>query len=243
MGWVEQALEKQEAKYARLNAEAEAAALSIPLHTRAPGWLYVGREITCIPDPAYPWNPEVVKAIQKIAPDIVPIFVRYHYQEPFDNGTYRIHTFGRHGLACINPDRRTGYADINPAMPSVEYNGVKFSKPNQLEIIFKGGEDPRAKDLPGRYVPFDWDVYRFVKENYRKKNLQQLKAQFITDAFARYEARKAKAAEEKAYWLKDFQKYAKRKLEQASELEAKEYFLGDRTPEKKPTVALGSRGR
>jgi hypothetical protein len=241
MGWVEQALEHQDRLYRALNQKANSEGYSTSLRSTAPGWLYQGIEITCIPDQTYPWDPKVVKAIQKIAPDIVPIWVRYIYKEPTDWGTNRLHVIGRHGLACVN---KTPGVDPNPfqcRMPQIPCQGVYFERPNQIEYIFKGKEDINALDLPGEYIPFDWAVYDFVKASYRKNSFAEMKDHYITKPLEARRKREQKQKEEAAYRARDFQKYAARKLEQASEVEAKEYFLGlgRHNPEVKPYVFQG----
>ncbi len=227
MGWIEQALEQQEAYYRRFNATAEHNALATPLRSVAPGWLFQGQEITCIPSVETPWDGKVVKAIQAIDPDLVPIWVKYIYKEPADWGTNRIHVIGRHGIGLVDKSPGT---DPNPFPCEMPKGGLalgcKLERPNKIEHIFKGGEDPRASDLPGKYVPFDWEVYKFIKDNYRKKTFKELKQFFLTDPKARYDANQEKSIEESAYVKAQLQKYWQRKLAEVTDVETKNYFLG-----------------
>ncbi len=240
MGWVEQALEVQEQGYKKLNAEADANSLSTPLRDKAPGWIFKGIEISCVPSETYPWDPKVVRAIQKVAPDIVPIWVKYIYEEPNDWGNPQTHVIGRHGLGAVN---KSPHSERNPfpcRMPDMPCQGVYFERPNQVEWIFKGIEDPRAKDLPGAYVPFDWDIYRFVRESYRRLTFSEIKEKFLDRDKERHEATLASRQEYIAYMQKDLRAYAKKRMGEVSEVEMKEYFLAtNRKKAPNPKVFLG----
>jgi hypothetical protein len=224
MGWIEQSLDKSEEFYKKFNKTADQNALAAPLRSTAPGWLFQGQEISCIPDVAHPWDLKVVRAIQEIDPDIVPIWVKYIYKEPADWGTNRTHIIGRHGLALVD---KTPGTEINPfpcAMPGKRVLGS--TPPNKIEHIFKGLDDSRASDLPGTYVPFNWEIYNFVRDNYRRLSLKQLKDHFINDPKARHDAKKAAEAAEADYKKSILQKYWQRKISEASDVETREYFLG-----------------
>lgn len=227
MGWIEQALDQQEAYYKRFNATMEQNALATPLRSTAPGWIFIGQEITCIPDSVHPWDGKVTRAIQAIDPDLVPIWVKYIYKEPTDWNTNKIHVIGRHGIGLVD---KTPGIDPNPfncEMPlGGKALGCRLERPNKIEHIFKGGDDPRASDLPGKYIPFDWEVYKFVKDNYRRLSLKELKNFFIYNPKTAHAEREQAEKKEALYQKDQIQKYWERKMSEVTETEMKNYFLG-----------------
>jgi hypothetical protein len=240
MGWVERAIALQEKRLAKVNAQRPV--YEVPLRK---GWTFVGSEVSAFPPPGYDWEPAVVRAIHEVAPDCQPIWISYLYQAPKDElgqSNAEFYKFGRHGLARVVRDPKTEPTPLPIKMPShrsFNYWGFKMQKPNKIETVFKGEDDPRAKDLPGAYIPFGWWVYYFVKNNWREWTKEEIRARMRAEEEAHYEAADRRA-EESEYVAKQYQKYAAKKLAQISEVELKEYLLsgGEQTPSK-PTVVVG----
>lgn len=214
--WVREVVARQRQQMRNLD---NGPVMSMPMQQRAPGWLLLKTEISCIPDAAYPWNPEVVKAIQGITKDIVPIWIKRVYRSPYDEAQQEEVVIGRHGLG-----QRTYYSPVIPfscPMPS----GYSFTKPNSIYWEPWGEADKRARDLPGAYVPFDWRFYKHVKNNFKDFDLKAYKEQIMQQLYE-HEQGQQKNKDEMARMRAELDKYVSRKLETCSETEMKEFFLG-----------------
>lgn len=221
--WMEQADQRLAAWGTAM--QQQAGSVSVPLRSRAPGYRFLGIEVSCIPDSVYPWNPTVVKMIQGVAPDIVPIWTKWVFDEPVEFENPQRVVYGRHGLARVINNLHSERHIYYCPMPSYNYGGVKLQKPAKIELIPQGSPDQKYKDLPGAYVPFDDWFYRIVKDNYGEKTPEQLKEFYVRapkEAHARAAAIQDAEAERKNA---DIQKYVNKRLESVSEVEMKEYFL------------------
>lgn len=223
-GWLKEAHRRQEAGFDRLNARRPSYAIQ-----KRKGWTYKGMEVRTFPPPGYDWDPKVVNAIHSIAPDIQPLWITYVYSSPPEEGkdNVRIETFGRHALGRVNTDPHNKLVPFPIQMPvhtSYSYWGYKIQRPNMIEWIFKGDEDPRAADLPGAYEPFGWATYHFVKRFYGHHDIKQIKQGLHVEEDV-YEEALAKRQAEEAYKVDQVAKYTQKKLDQISEVELKEYML------------------
>lgn len=237
-GWLKKAHAKQEAAFERLNAARPTYAIPKRL-----GWTYKGVKISAFPAPGYDWNPKVIQAIQRIDPDLQPLWITYIYLSPPEDGrdNVQVHTFGRNALGRVNRDPHSQLYSLPVEMPSrtsYSYWSFKMQKPNMIEHIFVGDRDSRAADLPGAYQPLDWEAYYFLASAYGHHTLAALRSKWMSEDA--YEAQLEKTQEEEAYKVSQVTKFAQKKLEQTSEVELKEYMLGGgfEASAPKPTVAI-----
>lgn len=205
-----------------LKAAADSMLLARPVAdspSNAPGWIDMGQEYSLGEDPLYPRDPTVTKAIQIFDPKIVPLWCRWGFLPP-DRGDVVV--FGRHAV---------GRWVDNPHGEKAGLPGL-LSLVNQVEFIWEGTifgqKDPRAIDLPGAFLPWDWRLYSFCREHFvANPDIKAMKQQFVQAP----KAAKHKAAEERradlAYRAKDLQKFVDKKLAEAGEVEIKRHFLGD----------------
>ena len=194
-------------------------------------------EITLIPNSVYPPDWNVVKAIQHIDPSFVYLWVKW----PFRNAdTGEIRVMGYHGLGRIvdNP-HSTPYKDWDCVLPTYKPNGVKVGKPHIIEAILYNASLDRTEGFPGRYVPFDWNVYHWVVRNYGHHSVKDLKKELIADKKEAWEKTRKKNLEELAYIDKDTSKFVDKMIDRASDVEKKEYMLGTREKSKPLFLDVG----
>lgn len=205
--------------------------IGIPLRT-SPDMIRGPREIDITysysPDPGCERDERVTAAIRRFDPDLVPLWGRYTFVIDNLSGTKEMVTFGRHVIARRVPSPK------NPLEPlkvvcTADYNGPV---PNLIELIWDtrvfGQHDPRGKELPGEYLPWNWRMYKFAQEawNFKQNNtVKQLKEKLVWKpqevlAKAR-EARRKKQIELNAQLRKDAQKL----LDKLSEVEVKQHML------------------
>lgn len=220
MDWVKQALKYQDAYMNGLSNQQ----VSVPLPNRTPGWRLLASEISCVPDVEYPWDPQIVKQIADWSGgNLSPIWIKRVYGAPHldaqaESGVVII---GRHGL---------GQADVKGSprqlfhvpMPS---GHVPFKKPTHVYWEPWGEADPRARDLPGAYVPFDSRFIKQVKASYRELDVYAYQAQIRARA-DQHETNLRRTQLEHEYRADKIRKYAKKKLENISEYEMRDHFLG-----------------
>ncbi len=215
--WVREVFNKQQKKIQDL--ETNAPVYDIPIHTRTPGWIFIKEELSCIPDPLYPWNPKIVKAIREIDSNLVPLWSKRIFRTPYSDSRNEHIVFGRHGLGM-----RTKSSFVIPfdcPIPS----GYQFPKPNNIYRIFEGEDSKVARDLPGEYIPFDWRIYKYVKNNYRELTREQLLA-MTKGKFEAGHKQTQKNSLEFGKMNQTIQDYTAKKLWDVSEVEMKNHFLG-----------------
>jgi len=191
-------------------------------HT-APGWRDVGMEISCVPDAVYPWGAAELKQIWAWDPGVVPLWVRWAFLKAADEGgglvVFRRHAIGRH---VKNP-----HGDMtlhNVQMPSMPCQGVKFERPNQIELILMG---ETLGDVPGEFLPWGPWLVQKLRTLYRELHPKELKRELLDVPWEAAARRKQQARAEDAYRKRDLDRYITRKLKDVSEIEAREWFLGD----------------
>lgn len=205
--WYRDALINRKRQLGKLQQQAPSLTVTIP--NRAPGWHEVGMEISCIPDAVYPWDAQVFKAIQRIAPDLVPVWVRWVFISP-DGETV---VFGRHALARVNKAKKREGVNWNVEMPTMPVNGCRFETPNDELTIIQAETSSIAPDLPGDYLPFGWNVYAMVRDNYKHHDIKDLKKRFIEDKKEALSREKKRLADEQEYKQRDLDKFINKKLE------------------------------
>jgi hypothetical protein len=223
--------------------------IAVPIHDspeNASGYCDLGMEFTCVPHPKYPWSPEILKAIWEFDPGIVPIWINWSFQVPYDDATpSRVVTFGRHAVGRYRPVLTNNVPQIPRCeMPTMPCQGVRFAKPNILIRMFEGAPmENMPADLPGEFVPWDWSIKKrlrqlFIRDAVSSRELAKQTVGGIMDA--RRKRRAARQAEHEDR-MRDIHKFVDKKLESLSDLEIEEHFQRrqHRTRASKPYVDLG----
>src|SRR5262245_11111658 len=129
--WYRTALRRRARK--RLEALSRVQSLVLPIRdspATAPGWREVAVEYTCVPDACYPWDPEVLKAIQTFCPDVAPLWVRWVFLSPRSDAGEQLVIFGRHGIGRRVSNPRAALYPLHCPMPELPCKGLRFSQPN-----------------------------------------------------------------------------------------------------------------
>jgi hypothetical protein len=240
--WVEEADKKNIAELRQLNDAAPALERPVrdSFHT-APGWREVAFELTCSPDPAHPWDPEVVKAIWRFDSGLVPMWVNWVFAPPGDDAGRVV--FGRHVLGRYEPHRKGDAPEFRVQMPTMPCQGIKFERPNVLELVLMmptNTQYPDAPDLPGDYIPFNWAIVEWLRERYKasQKGGKEIARDYINAQREATEKAQAARDDEMEYRRKDLEKYVNKKLEQVSEVELKNHFLRDKERKRRIQVSM-----
>lgn len=247
MDWVGAAVARAQAKLQSLADSAPT--YSMPMRTcpdDAPGWSMVEERYSAIPDVAYPPDPAVLRALRAFCPDVTYFAIYSTWRSSKDDGPRKHMTLMRHGVARRVEDPRHEVHDFYCEMPATPVPGFPtLYQPNYVELNHYDRHDrPWGYDLPGAYLPFDWYLYYDLYESYFNGEIQasrDLKDATLTPHLAKLEREKASRADEAAYKERDLARYRQRIFEAASEIEMRDYLLGDHTPARKPMIEL--RGR
>lgn len=191
------------------------------------GWLFKRIEFYGYPPPGYEWDPALVRAIQNTFPEFQPFWVNYIFLSPVEEGQANREyvKFGRHGYGRYIKDPHSEVIPMPVKMPSRRAGfGFRMRPVTKIEDVMRGVEDPRAKDLPGAYMKFDWWLLGFLKENWKEWSVAELRAANSEAEDSFYEESRQRQSEQHQSTA-DFTKYAQKKLAQVSDIEAKEYFL------------------
>lgn len=235
--WYRKAKAKHAAKLQALETAAQLSAPEVTIPDRAPGYHEVGVEYSCVPNPEYPWDPEVFKAIQTLRPDLTPLWVRWIFLTPPEEGPQKPVVFGRHALGRVDKGILQSIP-LKVDMPNMPCQGVRFEKPNRIWKIFEGEKNARYSDLPGAFIPFNWEIYQHVascKDMTAKEIFESVVRKPQEEARRRQEQRMA----EREYIQRDLDKFADKMLERMSEVEIKERILGGAAKKTRPSVVVG----
>lgn len=245
MDWVYEALRRRRQQMMALEASMptfEYTAATGPDEAR--GWLFLNEFYTCVQDVRYPWDPAVMRAIREFCPDAMPILIKSIWRR---SRLSHMHPeemiLVRHGIARAIRDPiapvHTFYCD----MPARPIPGIPLRRPNYIEVNWYDKLDrPWGHDLPGAYLPFDWELHASLRQGY-EDNLSSgdLIRKLCDPYFARRKAKEMQAHSERAYEADHLLAEEKKILDQTSELEMRDAFLGDQTPPKpNPTVAVSA---
>jgi len=195
----------------------------------APGWREIDVAYSCIPDPVYPWDPVVMKAILEFAPDAVPMWVHWVFLSPQETGNPEVVVFGRHALGRRIQNKTSELEPFRCAMPTMPCQGLTFERPNRIWFIHEGSTHPKNPDLPGAFLPFDGSILDRAKKSAtgfrmtEKEFIESMKKDFIEKERAATELRKKQVQDDIEYRSRDFEAYARRQLDKVSDVEAKEY--------------------
>jgi hypothetical protein len=198
---------------------------TVPVRTdfaSARGYRYIGMFYTCIPDPAYPWDPRMVRLIQEFAPDTVPLWVHWVMRSPRDKVGEKDVVYGRHALGRVIKPARTDLFPFRCAMPTMPCQGMTFEKPNAIWFIHQG-DSPSGEylDLPGDYLPFDstivskaWDSWAGAQNTTEKEFKEELREELINRPMRESAARRAYRDWEMGQRNQDFATYAKKVMDE-----------------------------
>lgn len=211
----------------------------------ARGYREVDTLYSCIPDPSYPWNPDMVKAIREFLPDVVPMWVQWVFMRP--NSKEKV-VFGRHALGRTIKDPGRDLMPFRCSMPTLPCGGLHFEKPNRIWFIHEGERNRDYPDIPGTYLPFDDSIVHRARESVRYMQLSDkefraaMEKELITDVAEARERKKALHADERAQRDHDFHMYADKLMETVSDVEIEEYrrSVGRRDRATKPMVYYGA---
>ena len=230
--WVAEADRKRVAELnkARLSAPSFQHKVADSFHT-APGWRELSFELTCIPNGQYPWNPEVIKAIWKFDPTLVPMWVNWAFAPPGQDN--EVVVFGRHVIGRHEPLLCGEAPEFFVSMPSMPCQGLTFKKPNVLELVLmmpRNSQYPEAADLPGDFLAFDWPIVEWLRERFKasQKSGQDMARDYINAKREEEDRNRACREDEMAYRMRDLERYVSRKLDQVSEVEIRDHLLGER---------------
>jgi hypothetical protein len=211
----------------------------------ARGYREVDTQYSCIPDAAYPWDPDAVRAIQRFMPDAVPMWVQWIFMVP---NSRELVVFGRHALGRSIKEPGRDLLPFRCAMPTMPCKGLTFERPNRIWFIHEGDRNRDYPDIPGTFLPFNdglvhraWESARYMKMS-EKEFREAMEQELIRDVeVARARKRALHDADMEAR-DKDFHGYADKLLETISDVERNEYIRasGKRGKTKKPMVFHGA---
>lgn len=198
MHWTEIARRQHVAATAALAEAVNRQTISVPLvgdsdwNTR--GYVHEGTFFSCVPDVQYPWDPVILRHIRKLCPDAMPISISsvYRWSNFHENGY--IHEpikIVRHGLArSIQCDDRIGpMHDFYCEMPGYYVPGLRIPGrsiedcvPNFIEVNWADRQRREyGQDMPGAYLPFDWEFFYALKDAYDTHREQLAKSKRVVD--------------------------------------------------------------
>ena len=188
----------------------------------APGWRELDMEFSCC-EGEYPRDPAVTRAIRTFDPDMIPLWVRWVFLSPQETGAPYVEVFGRHAIGRWVKNPHYLHEPLRVLTP-FHWRGPT---PNQVDLILEGVPDPRAADLPGAFVPWDWRLYYFLRKAYTDhRSAKELAKQFVHDPAEAQRRAQEQVRAEFEYRQRDLQRYAQKQLDKVSEVEAREFFTG-----------------
>lgn len=152
-------------------------------HT-APGWRMLEEIYYCWKDVMYPWDPAVVLAIREFEPTAMPLTIRSSWQKMDRGNPQPPVTLVRHGIARIVRDALLPLHNFpgGIGMPRV-HEPYLFSSfpgihqkiaPNYMEVNhYDRDVRPYGYDLPGAYLPMNWDFYAVLRRDYENNRRHQ----------------------------------------------------------------------
>lgn len=238
--WVAEAAKREKQFFRRLNHAMPS--YQVPVADSpytCPGWLWIGTFFSCVPDSMYPWDPAVLRAIREFEPTVVPLTVRFVYRQADYGNLQEPVVFVRHGIGRYERSVVAPLMPFSCDMPSTPIPGCRhLPRPNILEVIWEDKKEP-GSDLPGPYLPFDWELYASLRQSYVSNLTGKELARKMIDGHASERAREYnRKHDEAAYITRDLEKFYSI---EPSEVELKEAVLG-REPPKPPPMVYVSQG-
>jgi hypothetical protein len=213
----------------------------------APGYRTIATIYTCIPDVAHPWDPNVVRAIWRFAPNFVPMWERRVLLPQGALGDEDAIITGRHALGRVLKNQRGWLPELKVTMPSFPCQGLTFERPNDLAFVHEDVlEEGQSRDLPGPYLPFDGTIVRKAVDlaiGYsmsEKEYKEFLNATIVEASFRDYLRRMQGVEDDMEARDREFQPWAARQVERISDVEMGQYMrsAGRRERPRKPFVVV-----
>ncbi len=200
----------------------------------APGYRTIKTEYTCIPDVAHPWDPDIVRAIWRFAPEFVPIWERRVLLPQGVASEKEAIILGRHGLGRVVRNQRGWLPDLKVTMPSFPCQGITFGRPNDLAFLHEDElEEGQSRDLPGPYLPFDnsivWKAaeYALGFSMTEKEYREFLNESIVEEDFRQFLVARERARDDDMDARdREFQPYAQKQVDNISDVERGEFLRG-----------------
>lgn len=178
-------------------------AYSIPVadsRMTSPGYIFLGDVFHTYQDALRPWDPAVIEAIREFEPTAMPFTVRSHWQRVNYGDIEPEFTLVRHGMARVVRDARIPIHQFRCELP-VHDEPMTYTTPhvygwrpaNYIEFVWYDRDDrPYGFDLPGAFLPIDWEFYhnarRTYENNRRPKDIAEEMLEPARDQKARADA-------------------------------------------------------
>jgi len=133
-----------------------------PAGTRR-GWRAAGVELTAVPDPAYPFDPAIVRWMrQEFDEELMPLFIRRAYRN--DNGTVRVA-----GFHCLATARWNPEFEPPPWTHRVTLRAVgEIRKPTAMVMHLEDRKARVGDGLPGAFLSFNERIYKGLRSLYQE---------------------------------------------------------------------------
>ena len=226
--WYREADRRSKARQEALQREAIRNAPRFSIKDSPTGWALLPEfpQYQVVPSPEYPWDPDVVKAMLKVDPRVVPLWVTWAYKPPIDSPDQGVFVTGRHGIGLAIDDPKIEQHDFQCLMPTSSIHGLTFKRPTVIHKIYHVA--PETEERIGGFVPWSWWMYYNLREEFvGDKTGAPTGREFVRKARELWEARQAQNAKERDYAFGDVNEYVLRKLANVTEQEIKEYLLRD----------------
>jgi hypothetical protein len=213
----------------------------------APGYRTIKTEYTCIPDVAHPWDPGVMRAIWRFAPNFVPMWERRVLLPTGATSDTDAIITGRHALGRVIRNQRGWLPELRVTMPTMPCQGLMFDQPNDLAFVHEDElEEGQSRDMPGPYLPFDNTILRKAADlaiGYsmsEKEYREFLDQAIVQDDFEAYLGRIQDMENDLEARDREFQPWAQKQTERISDVERQEFArsVGRRERERKPFVIV-----
>jgi hypothetical protein len=218
--------------------------ISVPMidsPSLAPGWNILHTSFYGHQDVAYPTDPTIIKAIREFCPDVVPITIKTVAQYcNYGENTSPV-MLVRHGLARSIEDPKLPIHDrkffnfLHPPTPAcglrIPGRTADASQPNYVEVNwYDKAIRVHGWDLPGGFLPCDWEFYYACRRGYADKLPgQDLARALIDPEKERRLRREIQRNQDWQYVKKDVDAQIKKAFDNASDLEIMESFMGPST--------------
>lgn len=172
-------------------------------------WRWRAERITCVAPPGFEIDPAVTAAIREFDPGLIPIWRVSLWVDPSGIERKLVH----HGIARRYPFPRHVRRPFRVEMPVASQSEV----PNFLDAIFEDNySDAYKMGGPGDYIPWDWGVYRWCREQFdRIKEKTYLK--LLRKRMDLIERLQKEHAEDLEYRKKQIEPWILKQLEKVSD--------------------------
>jgi hypothetical protein len=178
----------------------------------------------------------VLRAIREFCPDAMPLTVRSVWRYANYGEMRPEFVLVRHALARAIRNPKLPVHDFYCEMPATAYPGLCIlgrnlsdCVPNYIEVDWFDKQDrEHGQDLPGAYLPFDWEFYyalrRGYEDRYDKGSHRSVYAKWAAPQKRAKLSRQRSRADDNRYIDRDIARYYS---QEPSDLEWKQRILGD----------------